>query len=349
MFRRVSIILPVYNAENFIFKAVESVLEQSFTDWQLIIINDGSTDNSLDVILQFNDPRIQVFNFSENRGLVHALNTGIEHATGEYLARMDADDICNPTRLEKQVRFLEEHPDTILLGTHASLIDPLGRSTGSSYKPPEEDRVIRAGLLFGCPFIHPTIMIRKSVLHDKALRYNAGIKFAQDYTLYSELWQYGKMANLQEPLLQYRIHPNQVTDDRNSAEIIKGRVMAWNNLLVPLEVKTGADILFIHDKISYYPNRVKQPETAHFPGYLGWLALLKQQNRKLNVFDPKAFEANIATFAERTLCHPLLPVGIFIRIWWGHASLLKPIQWLMLPLNRVKNVLVQQMKRGLKK
>jgi glycosyltransferase involved in cell wall biosynthesis len=122
----VSIIIPLYNAELFIADAIDSIINQTYTNWEGIVINDSSTDNSLRIVQSFSDKRIKVVNQARKSGIVNALNAGIRAAGGKYIARMDADDICEPERIETQVKYMEANPEIILSGTRAAVIDSKG-------------------------------------------------------------------------------------------------------------------------------------------------------------------------------------------------------------------------------
>ncbi|MCL4136090.1 UNVERIFIED_CONTAM: hypothetical protein GTU68_024156 [Idotea baltica] len=207
--------MPVYNAEKYISEAIESILNQTYKDFEFIIINDGSTDKSLDIIKKYKniDDRIVLVD-RKNKGLVCSLNEGIELAAGKYIARMDADDICLSSRLEKQILFLEKNENIIACGSWVSIF------TDKSYikivKFPPNDEACLARLLFGVPIAHPSAMIKKSLLsrlkNDDSYIYDEKMKHIEDYDLWVRLSRYGKYSNIQEPLLKYRNTPNSATD-----------------------------------------------------------------------------------------------------------------------------------------
>ncbi len=154
--------MPAYNAERYIKDSIESILNQSERDFEFIIVDDGSTDKTSLIISSFSDPRLRVFKIN-HCGLIYSLNFGISKANGEYIARMDVDDISEPNRLKKQADFLDDHPDIALCGSFATIIDENGKVKGRLEYSPIEDKNIRRYALLHNPFIHPTIMIRKKV------------------------------------------------------------------------------------------------------------------------------------------------------------------------------------------
>ncbi len=206
---RISVVMPVYNAEKYLSQAIESILIQTYTDFEFIIIDDGSTDTSLKISETYaqKDKRIVLVS-RENKGLVASLNEGIALAKGEFIARMDADDISLPTRFEKQIAVLEQEKIDII-GCHAMIISETGRCFHSELVPTEEDFIILS-LSVQIPFFHGSVMIRKSFLSKHQLRYGSNemqAPYAEDYELYVKMYQAGaKFSNFSEFLFLYRVH-----------------------------------------------------------------------------------------------------------------------------------------------
>jgi len=200
---RLSVVLPVYNGEEYLTEAVESVLYQSFGDFEFIIINDGSTDASEKIIRRYSDSRIHYYQ-QDNQGLASTLNRGIALARGEYLARQDQDDICFPERFEKQVKFLDEKPDVGMVGTAAEIW--AGHiKTDRVLRHPAEDSLIRFGLFFHNHFVHSSVMIRKAVLDDVGgYAEDLGRQPPEDYELWSRVMKSYKLGNLTDTLMVYR-------------------------------------------------------------------------------------------------------------------------------------------------
>jgi glycosyltransferase involved in cell wall biosynthesis len=208
----ISVILPAYNCEAFIHKAISSVLIQSFTDFELIIINDGSTDNSESIISSFTDPRIVYQKNDGNRGLIFTLNRAIDLARGKYIARMDADDICLPERLEKQKNYLDQHENITAVAATVDFINELGEKTGVWYLDritvtPEQIKKVMPSE--NC-IAHPTVMIRSEIL--KKLKYKSYQKNMEDYDLWLRMLNRGYLiGKINESLLLYRAHAASVT------------------------------------------------------------------------------------------------------------------------------------------
>lgn len=204
---RISVVLPAYNAEEFIAEAIESILNQTFTDFELIILNDGSTDRTPEIIQKYAkmDKRIVFVNNPENRGLIAVLNQGLDMARGEFVARMDADDISLPKRFEKQVAYMDSHPDVGVLGT---VIQGFGMLDWPGIQIPV---VTVFDMLKQNYMAHPSIMIRKSILDKHNLRYNPEYKHCEDLELWSRMIFLTKFHNVMEKLLMYRVSGHNVS------------------------------------------------------------------------------------------------------------------------------------------
>lgn len=200
---RVSVLMPVYNGEKYLREAVDSILAQTLTDFEFIIIDDGSADGSADIVKSYDDPRIHFIRNSSNLGLVATLNKGIDVASGEYLARMDQDDVSLPERLAKQLAFMESAPDVAASGTWARDIDNKGKIIGRRPHVPVGEHMLD-DLWRPSPLIHPSAMIR--VAHLGELRYDPKVLYAEDFDLWLSLSKKYKLDNLAEYLLLYRVH-----------------------------------------------------------------------------------------------------------------------------------------------
>jgi hypothetical protein len=206
----VSVILAVRNGGNDLSKAIETVLAQTFTNFELIVVDNGSTDGTSAFLKAVEDPRLRVF-FREEPGLAGALNCGIANARGRYIARQDHDDWALPTRVERQVRFLDSHADHALVGTRAEIW--VGDIPSHRYHDhPTDDAVLRFELLFNNPFVHSSVMIRKSAL-DEVGPYTTdpARQPPEDYDLWSRLARRFRVANLPERLTIYREVPNSIS------------------------------------------------------------------------------------------------------------------------------------------
>lgn len=203
----VSVILPAYNAGKTIGAAVRSILDQDYGKLELIIIDDGSTDETSTVVRAFSDSRINLIVHSFNVKLIDTLNEGLSAAKGKYIARMDADDVSNLSRLGKQVRYMESRPEIGICGTGIRLT-----GNGNSISRPEtESNRIKARLLFDNCFNHPTIMYRREFVEQYAVTYDSAYTHAEDYALWCEISNKTEFGNLNEPLLDYNISEGQIS------------------------------------------------------------------------------------------------------------------------------------------
>jgi glycosyltransferase involved in cell wall biosynthesis len=204
--------MPTYNRERFIGEAIESIIAQTYENWELIIVDDGSKDNTVNIIntYQVKDTRIKLFQFSENKGIPFARNKCLELANGEYLANLDSDDIALPQRLEKQIEFMEKNLEIGVCGAQAFYIDSRGKKLSNPFLVPLSDQEIKFNILFQIVWIHnPSAMIRKHLL--QAIQYDEEYIYAQDLKLWIDLFDKTKFHNLSDFLICYRSHNVQVS------------------------------------------------------------------------------------------------------------------------------------------
>lgn len=204
----ITVILPVYNGEKYLRESILSILNQTYRNFELIIINDGSTDSSLEVIREYEkqDSRIIVIS-RENRGLISTLNEGIKKANGKYIARMDQDDICLPERFKKQIEFMKKN-NIILCGTYTKIIDENNNYIRDGIVPITHDEILKKLYQSSNPFFHPSVIFKKV----DNIFYNELAHNCEDYELWLKYIEIGKVANLSEYLLKYRIELNSITN-----------------------------------------------------------------------------------------------------------------------------------------
>lgn len=210
----VSVLMPVYNAGPYLREAILSIIEQEFTDFELLVFNDGSTDDSSAIVRAIQDPRISFFDSSINKGYVTHLNDGLRMAQGKYIARMDADDVALPARFAKQVALLESEPTVGLCGTRYQMFGGLT----TIIQLPSSDKQIREFMLEHCPMGHPTVMFRKSIIDEHKLFYDESFVPAEDYKLWYDFSKFSELRNIPEVLLCYRVHPYQISVSQNSKQ-----------------------------------------------------------------------------------------------------------------------------------
>jgi glycosyltransferase involved in cell wall biosynthesis len=206
-----TVLIPAYNVEGYIAESIRSVLDQTFSDFELLIIDDGSTDNTVTEIGKFNDPRIRLIR-ANHEGFAATLNRGIQEAKGYYIARFDADDICCPERLSVQYHFMKAHPEYILTGTDANYVDMKGEHIFTyKYKGYSDEEIRRLDPVV-CPFCHTTVMYKKDEVI-KAGSYNLYSPSFEDHLLWLKLIRMGKVCNLRQSLVKVRFNPESFTID----------------------------------------------------------------------------------------------------------------------------------------
>ncbi len=198
----VSVLMPVHNGEAHVLTAVESILAQSFTDFEFIIVDDGSTDATSTLLAEIADARVRVITNARNLGVTRALNVGLKATRGRYIARIDADDVAHPERLARQVAYMDAHPDVVLAGTGYVSVDPSGNVVEFVNRP-MDDAEFRWTLLLHSPVIHPTVMFRGELVRDAGLSYDETIPIAQDHELWVRILDRGRGVRLGEPLLRW--------------------------------------------------------------------------------------------------------------------------------------------------
>lgn len=224
----VSVIMPVYNAETDTFKiAIESILNQTYKNFEFIIINDGSTNNTEEIILSYKDKRIRYIKNEENLKIIKTLNKGLELSRGKYIARLDSDDYCDITRLEKQVKYLEENPDIALLGTYFEHV-PENRIV----RPPSNPKDVKLYLRYCQNCIpHSSAMYRKSILDKYNLKYNECALHAEDYMLWVNISKYAGVAVYPEVLTYYRSSPEGISARNRLFQHRMVTVILFGNLI----------------------------------------------------------------------------------------------------------------------
>ena len=205
---KVSVVMPVFNGELYVREAIESVLAQTFKNFELLIINDGSTDRTAEVISSFEDPRIRILHNPSNIGLAASRNRGIQEATGQYLAWLDCDDLSMPHRLQRQVQLLDSRAGIGVCGTW---VRPIGAVEGALWRYPTDPRFIRCRMLFDNPLAISSVVLRRDLLLQHSLAHDTSFRYAEDYEFWERVSGYCEIANIPEVLTLYRLHPGQMS------------------------------------------------------------------------------------------------------------------------------------------
>lgn len=206
----ISVLMPVHNAEDYLREALDSLWLQTERDFEVIVVDDGSNDGSAEILAQAAeiDTRLRIFKI-EHGGVTAALNTGLAKARGQLIARMDADDICEPDRFERQIASLENQPNTVAVGSAVTVIDEDGWTICPDYFPTDHNAILARMFQGRSAMSHPTVMIRAKPLR-RVGGYDPSYMVAQDFDLWLRLTEVGELANLAQALLRHRVHPRSV-------------------------------------------------------------------------------------------------------------------------------------------
>jgi len=245
---RITVLMPVYNGEKYIGEAIESILNQTFANYEFVIIDDCSTDKSKKNIQTYHDPRINFISNNENLGLINTLNIGLALAQGEYIARMDQDDISLPQRLEKQLAFLDNHPEIGVCGTGFKTINQKGASTAVTQFP-NQSSLLNWQLHFFCPLVHPTVMMKTSLVK-KVGGYNKNATYYEDYDLWVRLCSITQLTNLDDILFCLRKHKENTSQTHLSEQTNNSIKICWELISKTLNKDVSVDIvrqLYLND------------------------------------------------------------------------------------------------------
>jgi glycosyltransferase involved in cell wall biosynthesis len=283
---KVTVFIPVYNREQYVGKAIESILAQTFSDFEILLVDDGSTDHSVDTIRAYSDPRIRLACNEKNLGIPKTRNKGVTLARGQYMAMLDSDDRAHPERLEKQIAFLDTHPDYAQVGSWCRMMDDQGGILNKIKRQPVSSDDIHAQFLFRCAMSNRSIMARTAILQEYG--YRNDYPRCQDYELHVRLAKHYKLGNLPECLVYGRIHPQQITEqtpglgDAKKHEIIGSQ-------LQELGVSFSQDDLDTHLTLSRMRKSHFIPDTAYLEWSKEWLERLQQANTQTRCYAEPAF------------------------------------------------------------
>lgn len=304
----ISVIMSNYNTPlPYLKQSIDSILNQTYSNIELIIIDDGSTDNSLDFIKSYDDSRIKLICNEKNIGLTRSLNKGLEVCTGEYIARMDTDDICYPERFEIQSKYMREHPDTIVCGSWAIAIDEDGNYTGRKMFETLLDRELyRVNLLFGNrPVLrHPSAFFNHSLLMKYSIKYNEKYRYAQDYRMWIDCSQYADCTIIPEILLKYRIHNKAISKSKQHLQketdfLIIQEQLDRLNIVLPNDLKPIHRNYLIQDK-SYDERMIK------------WLHTIIKANQRYKIYNHKILK-KVLYYRWSEICYSEMAKRISIK------------------------------------
>ncbi|MFP4207347.1 MAG: glycosyltransferase family 2 protein [Wenzhouxiangella sp.] len=287
---KVTVFIPVFNREDYVCTAINSILAQQYTDFEVLVIDDGSSDRTVERVAAYRDRRVRLERNSANLGIPATRNRGLELARGEYIALLDSDDYAYPDRLGRQVEFLDRHPDIVQVGSGCTLMDAQGRRLARVRRHPLRPEAVDAHLLFHCSLINRTIMARTPVLRE--FGYDENFRRCQDYHLHLRLARHHRMANMPHLLVCGREHPGRIT--KNTTGLGRERKMAIQaEGLADLGVEFSEHDLAWH----YQLTQKRDPAISDAGAYLDWaeqwLKGLEQANRRAGRYEQTAFSRTL--------------------------------------------------------
>lgn len=300
----VTVLMPVYNGAAYLREAVESVLSQSFRDFELLIVDDCSQDDSVQIIKSYGDSRVRLVRSDHRLRLAGALNLGLEKAKGSFIARMDADDKARPQRIAKQIRFFSQNPSIAICG---SAVCRFGSGRREYIGYPSTPDLVKAFALFHCPFSHPTVMFRREWFDHASLRFDVDYYPTEDYELWDRVLEQYEGANITDVLLDYRIHPQALTQaDWSIMDAQAGRVNARQ--LQRLGLRPKQDEALFH-------RRVAMRQIGNDFGQLSrsekWLIEILHANDRQRIYDREALECVVRNLWFE-LCMNTTELGIVV-------------------------------------
>lgn len=312
----ITVLMSVYNGGKFVKEAIDSVLNQTFADFEFIIYDDCSTDNSVQIIESYTDKRIVLIKNSQNRGLTINLHEGMNNANGKYLARMDADDICMPDRFQKQFDYLEANTDISILGSAVIFFDETGKEFLGT-QPLTHDE-IKVELLLGFTMLHPSVMMRVADMRKHNLNYNPHFRYSQDFDLWVRASRVLKLANLHEPLIKMREHSFKIS------RALKPEQKAFSDEIRKYQLDelqvyySKNEIEVFHSKASSYqidnPNCIKEFEEL--------LIKIIKRNKIQHIYNSKTLK-NSSIKMFYAFCREQLIAGRKVGLYFWKSKLIK--------------------------
>jgi glycosyltransferase involved in cell wall biosynthesis len=292
---KVSVLMPLYNKAPYLREAIDSVLAQTFTDWELIVVDDCSSDESVSIVESYDDPRIKLHKNERNLGTAGNANRCIALSKGEYLVRFDADDICVPDRIEAQVNYMDAHPE---VGVSSGHLETFGTET-EVWKLPTEDEDLRAMMLFNVPIAQGASIIRKSVLTEHSIEYDErGPNVGEDWLLWFKLAHETKLGNIDKILIKYRRGEQNITYSGNN-NLYKSRTYVYRYFFKELGLPEEKTDIHFYTK-PFFPTPATATTVVEFRE---WLDELKAFNEKRKFFHQEKFNRILEEKWDRVFYH----------------------------------------------
>jgi len=276
-----SVVMPTYNGERFLREAVVSVLAQEFSDFELLVVDDGSTDGTAAVLQTFMaDPRLRVLRNDVNLGLIATLHKAYAECRAPLIARMDSDDLCELGRFQRQTDFLRTNPDVAIVG---GAIRFFGNVAPNVFRFPATHEGIRPAMLFYCPLAHPALMFRRELVDRGLLRYQDAFKHAEDYHLWSRLLLEVRSANLPDVVLSYRLHAQQVSSD-SSKKQYDASLRVRQQMLEEAGIAPSEEEVALHESVLL---ERPLPRADYLGALAGWFERVEDGNSRSGYWDAR--------------------------------------------------------------
>lgn len=301
---KISVIMPVYNAQRYLRRAIDSILAQSFTDFEFLILNDASTDNTESILNNYSDSRIRYINNEQNIGVARSLNRGLRLARGEYIARMDADDVSLKKRFSQQVKYLSDNASVGIVGTWIRLF---GDQLPLIEQTPTGSSNVAAYMVFDNPIYHPTVMLRRSLIEEYGLSYNSLFNRTEDYELWSRAVKVTLLDNLPMVLHKMRHHKKSVTSTCKEA-MTRQTCELLAKQLQRLEVITSDEKIRFHHDVGR-GKRIKTRKDVHRAEK--WLNFIRKKNMEVGIYDEKTLDIVLGMIWFR-ICRNSTPLGLWM-------------------------------------
>ena len=283
---RVTVLMPVHNAGRYLREAVESILGQTFTDFEFLIIDDGSTDDSVEIVRSYHDPRIRLVRNDRNLGLTVSLNKGLGLIESPYVARMDADDISRPERLARQVRFMDANPG---VGVCGSWVRFFSESNHDVWKLPASSEEIRCRQFHTVGVAHPSVLLRRELFAEHGLLYDPKCRYSQDFELWGRAIRLMDFANIQQVLLDYRMSPRQIGVTHGAEQLATAAPLRLQRVR-ELGLEPTPEQQKLHEMIL---NEALPPEPAYLERAEQWLLQLEAANRRAGTYPAGHFSRRL--------------------------------------------------------
>ena len=319
---KVTVFIPAYNREKYIGDAIESILAQTFTNFEILLIDDGSKDRTIEIMRSYQDPRVRIIRNEHNLGIPKTRNKGIEQARGEFIAMLDSDDRAFPTRLEKQVSFLDAHHDYAQVGSWCRMMDEQGRPLKRIKRQPILPEDVDIQLLFRCSLSNRSIMARTKILQEYG--YRNDYPRCQDYDLHVRLAQKYKLANLPECLVYGRIHADQITSQTVELGDEKKRAIIRHQLNV-LGVPYTEEDLGPHLTLSRMRKSQFTPDDDYLQWAENWLLKLQEANLQTHRYSQRAIAQAVREKWIRTCWAAWNGMGWKALKYYVHSPLRKSL------------------------